>query len=84
VKLSATQLDALYHLRELGAMTEFQAAWLVGRSRNVTMRSLERLGLVRWFPTPEHWKLTKEGRLDLSRRDRTEVLGDFNKETTRP
>jgi hypothetical protein len=49
-------------LLEEGPVNEAWALLNLGAARRRTMRSLERLGLVRWYPTPEHWKLTAEGR----------------------
>jgi hypothetical protein len=60
MKLSQVQTEAL--IRKHGALSEFGAAAFVGKSRNQTLHSLERRGLVRYYPTPEHWKLTRDGR----------------------
>lgn len=76
MKLSAVQIDALDTLRELGALSEPQAAMFIGKSRKQTMRALVRAGLVRWYPTPEHWKLTREGRDWLADEDARRLLAE--------
>lgn len=62
MKLSSVQAEALYSMREHGALSEFSAAMCIGKSRNQTLRALQRAGLARYFPTPEHWKLTRAGK----------------------
>ena len=80
-KLSATQTDALYSLREFGSMDETVAAMFVGKSRKVTMRSLCAMGLARWYPTPEHWKLTPDGRAWLNDEDARRSVAEHQAKT---
>lgn len=79
--LSETQIDALFTLRELGAMNEHQAVMFIGKSRRTTLRSLIHLGLVRWFPTPEHWKLTPDGKAWLNDEDARRQLAEHQAKT---
>lgn len=78
MKLSSVQADAMYAMREFGALSEAGAAAYVGRSRQVTLRSLERAGLARWYPTPEHWKLTPDGRAWLNDEDARRALAEHH------
>ena len=81
MRLSAVQTDAMYAMREFGAMSETGAAAYVGRSRRATMRSLERAGLARWYPTPEHWKLTRDGKAWLNDEDAQRALAEHRAKT---
>jgi hypothetical protein len=64
----ATQAAALYALRE-GPLDDCRALVLLGSGRSRTLHALERAGLARYFPTPEHWKLTRDGRVWLNDED---------------
>jgi hypothetical protein len=81
VKLSETQIEALYALRDEGPLGDFAAAFYIGKSRNVTLRSLERNGFARWFPTPEHWKITPDGRAWLNDEDARRALAEHQAKT---
>lgn len=66
MKLSAKQIEALEHLSE-GPMEDFHAAWMLGKARNQTLKALFSRGLARYFPTPESWRITPNGRALLKR-----------------
>jgi hypothetical protein len=65
VKLSVNQAFAM-DLLENGPVNEAWAILNLGATRRRTMRSLERIGFCRWYPTPEHWKLTPDGKAWLA------------------
>jgi hypothetical protein len=56
---------SLLELRNQGPLDDFRAAMFLGKSRRQTLKALERRGWARYFPTPEHWKITSEGRTVL-------------------
>ena len=76
MRLSDVQIAALHALREHGAMQDFHAIVFIGKSRKQTLRSLQRLGLVRYYPTPQHWKLTPDGKAWLNDEDARRMLAE--------
>ena len=71
MKLSPKQTEALDLLGDAGTsgVSEFEAAWMLGKSRITTLKALRARGLARYFGTSERWRITPEGRVALATTD---------------
>ncbi len=65
--MNESLFTSLLELKNQGPLDDFRAAMFLGKSWNQTLKALERRGWARYFPTPEHWKITPEGRAVLKR-----------------
>jgi len=58
---------SLLELKNQGPLDDFRAVMFLGKARRQTLKALERRGWARYFPTPEHWKITSDGQAALKR-----------------
>ena len=81
MRLSEVQVKALYALRDEGPLGDAGALVYIGKSRKTTLRALGHSGLARWFPTPEHWRITPDGRTWLNDEDARRALTEHQVKT---